>query len=579
MWSKKMRYVALACDYDGTLATQGKVEDDVIKVLTEVVASGRYLILLTGRTLEALFEIFPDVDLFEYVICENGAVLYRPATKVAKLLAEPPPGVFIERLRARDVVPLDIGQVMVSTWHPNESTVLEVSHELGLDLQISFNKGAVMVLPSGTTKATGLLAALSELGLSKHNVVGIGDAENDHSFLSMCEFAVAVANALPVIKEQADLTTNGDHGAGVIELAKRLLSNDLKIGGQSIDRHDIVLGRTIDNAIELKFKPYDYGLLIAGPSQSGKSTVSMAILEHLATVGYQYCVIDPEGDYERAPRAIIIGNRHYAPEVDDVLRILENPQDNVVVNLLGLALADRPPFFASIFPKLQNMRRVKGHPHWLMIDEAHHMLHPYWDDTLKHVWQQGAIAIVTVDPTEISARVLSDIDLVLAVGKDPSDTLQSFANCVGQKLPERDHITLDWGETLAWFRHQYGPPIRLTVAKSPLNRQRHLRKYANGNVGKERSFYFRGPHGSQNIRAQNLLLFVQIGEGVDDETWLFHLRSGDYSNWFQNIIRDNTLAEETRKVEQTPNISAAESRAQIKKLIEERYTTPIRSMV
>ena len=46
-----------------------------------------------------------------------------------------------------------------------------------------FNKGAVMILPSGVNKATGLAAALEELGLSPHNVVGVGDAENDHAFL------------------------------------------------------------------------------------------------------------------------------------------------------------------------------------------------------------------------------------------------------------------------------------------------------------------------------------------------------------------------------------------------------------
>ena len=62
-----------------------------------------------------------------------------------------------------------------------------------------FNKDAVMVLPAGVNKATGLDYALRKLGLSFHETVGIGDAENDHAFLQRCECAVAVSNAVPSI--------------------------------------------------------------------------------------------------------------------------------------------------------------------------------------------------------------------------------------------------------------------------------------------------------------------------------------------------------------------------------------------
>jgi HAD superfamily hydrolase (TIGR01484 family) len=110
----------------------------------------------------------------------------------------------------------------VATWHPNETVVLETIAELGLELQVIFNKGAVMVLPSGVNKATGLAAALHELDLSRHNVVGVGDAENDHAFLALCECSVAVANALPALAERCDLVTAAERGAGVEELAALL---------------------------------------------------------------------------------------------------------------------------------------------------------------------------------------------------------------------------------------------------------------------------------------------------------------------------------------------------------------------
>jgi hypothetical protein len=40
------------------------------------------------------------------------------------------------------------------------------------------------------------------------------------------------------------------------------------------------------------------------------------------------------------------------------------------------------------------------------------------------------------------------------------------------------------------------------------------------------SRYFRGPEGRLNLRAKNLALFLQIAEGIDDSTWLHHLRAG-----------------------------------------------------
>jgi hydroxymethylpyrimidine pyrophosphatase-like HAD family hydrolase len=115
----------------------------------------------------------------------------------------------------------------VATWEPHERTVLDTIRELGLELQVIFNKGAVMVLPSGVNKATGLHTALAELGFSAHDTVGVGDAENDHALLAMCECAVATQNAVPHLKERADLTTLGRNGEGVRELIASLLSEDL----------------------------------------------------------------------------------------------------------------------------------------------------------------------------------------------------------------------------------------------------------------------------------------------------------------------------------------------------------------
>ncbi|MDO8945124.1 MAG: HAD-IIB family hydrolase, partial [Desulfobacterales bacterium] len=191
-----MRYLVLATDYDGTLAHHGLVSEPTLAALERLKHSGRKLILVTGRELEDLLRVFPQAGLFDRIVAENGALLYRPATGEEKTLGEPPPPAFVRRLRELGVGPLSTGRVIVATWTPFETAVLETIRELGLELQVIFNKGAVMVLPSGVNKATGLAAALKELALSPAVVVGIGDAENDHAFLQLCACAVAVENAL-----------------------------------------------------------------------------------------------------------------------------------------------------------------------------------------------------------------------------------------------------------------------------------------------------------------------------------------------------------------------------------------------
>ena len=122
---------------------------------------------------------------------------------------------------------MSAGHVIIATREPNEIVVLDTIRSMGLELEIIFNKGAVMILPSGVNKATGLDAGLKELGFSAETCVGAGDAENDHAFLSFCGFGAAVANALPMLKGRADLVTTASHGAGVAELIERLLTDDL----------------------------------------------------------------------------------------------------------------------------------------------------------------------------------------------------------------------------------------------------------------------------------------------------------------------------------------------------------------
>ena len=219
-----MRYLALAADYDGTLASQGTVAPETIEALRRLGATGRKLILVTGRRVDDLIRVFPEVAIFDRVVAENGPVIYRPQSRETRVLSRPPLPAFIEELRRRGVEPLTVGQVFVATEQPNERIVLDVIGEMGLDLEVILNKGSVMVLPASVSKATGLSAALEELGISPEDVVGIGDAENDEAFLAICGLGVAVANALDSLKARADQVTQGENGTGVREVIESLIS-------------------------------------------------------------------------------------------------------------------------------------------------------------------------------------------------------------------------------------------------------------------------------------------------------------------------------------------------------------------
>jgi hydroxymethylpyrimidine pyrophosphatase-like HAD family hydrolase len=569
-----MRYYALACDYDGTLASHGRVDEDVVAALKRVRSSGRKLILVTGRELDNIRHLFPHLDLFDRVVVENGALLYHPTSREEKALGESPNPEFIELLHERGVSPLGVGHVIVATREPYEKIALETIHELGLELQVIFNKGAVMILPSGLNKATGLSAALGQLGLSPHNVVGIGDAENDHAFLSQCECAVAVANALPMLMERADFVTQGDNGNGVIELVDKLVDSDLVELEPSLTRHEIVLG-TREDGEEIRIKPYGTNILVAGTSGSGKSTFATSFLERLIEHAYQFCIIDPEGDYQNFEGGMVLGEVARAPLVDEVCAFLEKSMQNAVINLLGVAIDHRPAFFKELLPALLKLRLQTGRPHWIVIDEAHHVLPSDWAPASAALPQElHGLMLITVHPDRVAPAILASVDTVIAIGDSPDQTVHTFSKTIGHKAPRVPSDKLKPGEGIFWHRKQKMKPVRFRGIPPKTEHQRHIRKYAEGKLSDDNAFYFRGPQGKLKLRAQNLITFMELAEGVDDETWLHHLRQGDYSAWFRTVINNEELAKEAEKIEKMDDASPEKSRALIKSIIEARYTKP-----
>jgi HAD superfamily hydrolase (TIGR01484 family) len=568
-----MRFLALASDYDGTLAHHGVVTPATLEAIRRLKASGRKFILVTGRVLPELREVFPECDLCDLIVAENGALLYEPHTRTETLLAQAPPKKFAEELRARGAKPLAEGRVIVATWKPHEMVVFQTIRDLGLELQVIFNKGAVMILPSGINKATGLLAALKVLGLSSHNAVGVGDAENDHALLRLCEAGVAVRNALASLKEDADLVTAGDHGHGVEELIDHLLRDDLAALGARMERHDLAIGRQ-ENGATVRLPAYGSNVLIAGSSGGGKSTLATTVIEKLIEARRQFCIVDPEGDYDELPHAAILGTAKRPPEPAEVMTALQKPGQNCVVNLLGISLAERPVYFEKLFSHLLQLRARTGRPHWIILDETHHILpSARADQAATTTARHCGLLMITVEPEHIARPMLEQIDLLLAIGREPGRTIGAFSQVVGEAAPELPGTPLEHGEVVAWWRHPRRGPFLFHSFPPTLPRLRHSRKYAEGDT-RENSFIFRGPDGRLNLRAQNLQLFLQMGDGVDDVTWNFHLHRGDFENWFRTVIKDADLADFTAGLTRNACLSAQETRQALHQKIGERYTLP-----
>ncbi len=223
-----MRHTVLASDYDGTLATHGELHGATLAALQRLKDSGRRLLLVTGRTVDALRLMCPESDVFDLIVAENGALIYEPATKKTAQLAPPLPDNFASVCRAHGVHDMHVGQVIAATWDTYRHGVLSAIDALSLDLRLSYNKGSLMILPPGVDKASGLAAALKQIGARPAETVAMGDAENDIPLLDMCGVAVAVANALAIVKERADIVTLQTHGEGATEVLDALVADDLE---------------------------------------------------------------------------------------------------------------------------------------------------------------------------------------------------------------------------------------------------------------------------------------------------------------------------------------------------------------
>lgn len=559
-----MHFLGLAVDFDGTIAKDGAVEASTLEALIRLKRGGRRLILVTGREFDDLARHFPRFDIFDRLVLENGAVMLDPATGQLRLLAPPPDAVLVEDLQSMGIERLSVGRSIIAAWEPDEARILAAIKRTGLELQMLFNKGAIMVLPTGINKGSGLVAAAADLNLSPASIVGVGDAENDHSFLSACGCSAAVANAIAPLKSQVDLVLDKDHGAGVRMLIGMMerLDKDLL----PTNRRALPIG-TDPEGKEVLLPSIGGNILVVGPSRSGKSTFATMLAERMLARRLGFGFLDPEGDYPNLEGTALLDCSN--PWVDAAdFEVLLQARLNPVAMLRGLDHRRRADFIKQALAVSASCRSRTGHPAFIVIDEAHQALASAGD--LKLTGGPREI-IITLAPDMICREILRTVDTLIVFGPDPGEHVEAFSRLAGLRppalIPESNKP-----EILVW--RQPDAPVRVRAAMPLQVHVRHAGKYATGDVGRERSFYFRGTGDRVCVPARNLFEFLSVGEQVSDEVWTHHLYNGDMTRWLRAVIRDEMLAKTADELRHAGLVPAASTRAVLRQAINARYCLP-----
>lgn len=302
----------------------------------------------------------------------------------------------------------------------------DVIHDLELPVVLLFNRSRVMALAQGTSKATGLSAALRMLRASPRSTVAVGDAENDHELLRLAEIGAAVGWGSPSLQSAADIVITGKGPAAVGDFIKRIVASG-RLPAPIRPRRRLLLGRTEDGR-EFSLAVLGRNMLITGETNSGKSWLTGLLCERLILHGYSLCVIDPEGDYrtlEALPGVTVLGGEDPPPKPRDLLRALRYPDRSLVIDLSSMAHETKFDYIRSVLPALNVMRQRTGVPHRIIIDEAHYFLHDTFARQLSDLDLNG-YTVVTYWPSQLPAELIAATEVILVTRESNTEEIEAL---------------------------------------------------------------------------------------------------------------------------------------------------------
>ncbi len=549
---------AVALDFDGTLSEHGRrPSPEVLEAIKRTRDAGHAMILVTGRIVSELAEVFADfAEHFDAVVAENGAVLR--ARGLSRPLAEPVPAALTEAMRARGC---DVrrGEVLTACRANAGPVAVEEIRRLGLDSQLVYNRTELMIMPSGVTKGTGLVEALNELDISPHNAIAVGDAENDLALLAEAELGVAVANAVESVRSAADLVTDRANGGGVREL----LDGPIVQSGRKIlsERRRVKLG--VDAAGgPVEIPAAQVNLLICGDSGVGKSRLAGLFAERLIALGYCILVIDPEGDHlglARLRDTIRCSAADQAggglPPPARVVETLRERLTSVVLDLSGLNEPARSDYLAELGLEVSLQRRAYGLPHWVVTDEAQDAPDCIMPTARIPTQSNWGYALVSWQPDRLDEQTIRELDCVLAVAgpHSPSPAIVEVVARVCRLPTEAVAGTLrmmEPGQAFLGALPSVATPTVLTIADRITQHVRHWHKYVIQPLTPERWFYFRDENDNLIGTASNLTELHRTLANCDPGVIRHHAVNGDLSRWMEVVFQDSRLATALADIEE-----------------------------
>jgi hydroxymethylpyrimidine pyrophosphatase-like HAD family hydrolase len=547
---------AIALDYDGTIANEGTLDRSVREAIADARTSGIVVLLVTGRMLDELRRVAGDLHFVDGVVAENGAVVHFPATGHTAVLAPVMSPVFVEEI-ARRGVPFSVGTCLVDADAGQAGTLLEVIRALQMPLVLQFNKGRVMTVPQGVSKATGLEAALGTLRLSARNTLAIGDAENDHELLRIAEVGVAVAWGSPSLCAVADVTLAGS-GPPAVAGYLRTLTAAGTLPVPSRARRRLSLGYTEDGA-EFSLAVLGRNVLVAGDPNSGKSWVAGLLCEQLILQGYCVCVIDPEGDYrslERLPGVAVLGGDDPPPTPRDLLRALRYPDRSVVIDLSQQPHDEKIEQVRGLLAALKVLHLRTGLPHRILVDEAHYYLHDEDARELLDMEQHG-YTVVTYRASRLPAALLAATEVMIVTCESDPDEIEALrARCAGGAHDDPAR----WASLLGRLKPGQAVALPITDETSGTLRMftlgprltphvRHREKYVDVPVSEPRAFIVASDDGESPRVARTLRQFVDVLTATPGSVITPYLVRGDCSRWVREVFGDHALAGELEVLE------------------------------
>lgn len=564
----------IACDFDGTGAADGHPAPELHAALAAARAHGIVTLLATGRVLEDVQRACEELSPFDAIVAENGAIVFLCGLGRTIQIGNPPPEHFLGELRAQGV-PFHTGAVIVGTWEQHAYKVLELIRRFGIDAQLVFNRAALMVLPSGITKAVGIRRALDELGRSERNLIAFGDAENDIPMLMAAEVGVAARDSVPAVASLCDESLSQPGGAGVAAYIRKLLEH----GGvmPTPNRRAVLLGKKSGGHL-VTVPNSNTNIVISGDPRSGKSWIAGLFAEQLIGEGYRICIVDPEGDFAQMgqrPKVVAFGHEFPLPSPAATARLLSNEELSVILTLSSLTPGGQLNYVDQLLAALHETRKSTGCPHWVLIDEAHYFFQAD-SPCLKYLSSlTGNFCLVTYRPSLLASEVYGAIGAHIVT----STKVEEERYFITKLLQSHNHMRMPVHDALDCLELPRAGLLMVNSSKNPWQvftpverftvHAHHARKYADTRLPADKAFRFL--NASDVPAAHNMMEFYRAVQALPQPSLRHHLLAGDFSRWVGEVLGDQQLAKGLRKLERTTPAGATPDRAEILAHIEDHY--------